>query len=413
MEDSFSTKLRKRTYAHLNDDYTKYYAYFQQEASSVILVLNPSNGNLTEAKHIAYPEAIDGRDTATFAGKFSQNKILMSISSTSPSYHFLDIIDTDTWERNSYSTSNLYVLYGASTIFNTNQIILSYAFVPTLTSIDRFTIQAAYDKLHLTEMFVQSSNTLTDVTSNYTFTDFTFTLNQNPETAATLTVTVNDATLNTNSDKSYKVNANVFSQNTETYTGTVNTTASIGPVQYDCYEVVASSTSSNFTNQLTLLKSDGSALPNWMTFDSTSGIVSTSVPSEISSDTYKINNLYTGELGNSFTLSTNLTIRIVEAEDKDYCFDASSKFMCGFFISLIILTGFILVIVFIVILYSILKKKLNQGVTKVDQDDANDANEVDGNQYEIANATEQQNSNLKADEEAIHVIANDEPDNQV
>ena len=82
-------------------------------------------------------------------------------------------------------------------------------------------------------MFVQSSNTLTDVTSNYTFTDFTFTLNQNPETAGTLTVTVNDATLNTNSDKSYKVNANVFSQNTETYTGIVNTTAS-PEITMDC-----------------------------------------------------------------------------------------------------------------------------------------------------------------------------------
>ena len=129
-----------------------------------------------------------------------------------------------------------------------------------------------------------------------------------------MTITATNATLDTDTDKSCKVNVNIFSDSMETYNGTVNDTTSIGPLKFDCYDVVTAATNANFTNQLTFATKNGSSMASWMSFDSSAGNVSISIPSEISSDNFTITNTYTGVLGNNFTLATDLTINIVEAQ---------------------------------------------------------------------------------------------------
>ena len=75
-----------------------------------------------------------------------------------------------------------------------------------------------------------------------------------------------------------------------------------------------------------------------MAYDSTTGNVSISIPSEVSAYNYTITNTYTGVFGSNFSFGTNLTINITAQvdEDDDYCLNSSSKFLCGLFIFLII-----------------------------------------------------------------------------
>ena len=310
-EDAFSS-LDRSTMSHLNDGLTKYFSIYRQIkiGSSVIIVLDPANGNLTEVKLIGYPDSSLDNSELAVGGKLSNNQILVTYSSASPSHHYIDIINTDTWELISYSSTYL-ILYSHTIIFNSDQIILSYgeAYLS-----DLFSLQTAYDKLHLTEVYNLSTHNLTDITSNYTKETYTDTLTTGSETAQTITVTVNNATLTSDSDKSYKVNVNIFSDSMETYNGTVNDTTSFGPLQFDCYDVVTAATNTNFTNQLTFATKDGSSMVSWISFDSTAGNVSISIPSETSSDNFTITNTYTGVLGNNFTLATDLTINIVEAQ---------------------------------------------------------------------------------------------------
>ena len=308
LEVSFNVDEGRSTFSHLNDALTKYYSIYQQNASSVIFVLNPADGNLTEVKHITYPQSVTGSQP-TYCGRLSDNQIIVSFSSTGYDYQFIDIINTDTWEQISYSSTYL-ILISASPIFNSNQVILSFG---TSSTAGLFSMQAAYDMLNFTEVFTQSTHNLTDVTSNYTIMDFDDNFNTGSESAQALTITAANATLDTDTDKSYKVNVNIFSDSMETYNGTVNDTTPIGPLKFDCYDVVTA-TNANFTNQLTFATKDGSSMASWMSFDSAAGNVSISIPSEVSSDNFTITNTYTGVLGNNFTLATDLTINIVEAQ---------------------------------------------------------------------------------------------------
>lgn len=310
LENAFSSNSARATFSHFNDAFTKFYSIFQQNTSSIITVLDPANGNLTEVKHIAYPQSLSASHSP-FCGKISSNQIIVAFLSSAYDYHFLDIINTETWEHISY-TSTYLVLRAASPIFNSNKIYLTYGLSSTA---DMFTLQAAYDKLHLTELFSQSIHTITDVTTNYTIESYADTLTQGSESVQSLTITAADSDLASNSDKTYKVTVNVFSDNLETYNGTVNDTRIIGPLKFDCYEVITEASSANFTNRLTFGKSDESEIANWMAFNSTTSNVSISVPSEISAENYTLKNTYTGVIVSSFTLGTNLTINITAAED--------------------------------------------------------------------------------------------------
>ena len=227
-EEAFGGNFDRYTISFLNDAFTQFYTIFRQVTTSVIFILNPDTGSLIGVKHISYPESItDSRTTSS--AKLSDNQILLTFLSSDGGSQFVDIINSDTWEKTSYISANIY-LFGSSPIFNTDQVILLYA---ETSSDSFFTLQASYDKLHFTELFNQSTHTLTDITSNYTLNAYSNTLAAISETTTSLTITPTNATLNVNSDKSYKVKVNIFSQNHETYTRVVNTTASIGPLGYD------------------------------------------------------------------------------------------------------------------------------------------------------------------------------------
>ena len=200
----------------------------------------------------------------------------------------------------------------------------------------------------------------------------------------------------------------MHSANVETYNGTVNTTTTLGPIGFNCYDVVTAASSADFTNNITFAQSNGSSLPSWLTFDNTTANVSISNPSEVSSDTYTITNTYTGSLGVTFTLTTNATISIVEDtttnntttttnttatnnttttpdensnEDDDHCLNASSEGFCALFVILIIFGVLALVIIIGAISYCKLRKprvdtNREEQLNQAELNNANNPNEI-------------------------------------
>ena len=148
IEDAFTDYDRKDTYSFLNDDFSKYFAIFQQTTSSVVLAINSTNGSLMEAKRITYPEASISNTSTSYCGKLSDNKLLVSFLSTND-YHYIDILNTDNWDQLSYNTTGNRILYKASPIFNTDQVALFYG------GATNFRLQTAYNKLNYTEIFTQ------------------------------------------------------------------------------------------------------------------------------------------------------------------------------------------------------------------------------------------------------------------
>ena len=202
--------------------------------------------------------------------------------------------------------------------------------------------------------------------------------------------------MTTDSATSYKVTLNVHSANVETYNGTVNTTTTLGPIGFNCYDVVTAASSADFTNNITFAQSNGSSLPSWLTFDNTTANVSISNPSEVSSDTYTITNTYTGSLGTTFTLNKNVTISIVgdtttpeNNEDDNHCLNASSEGFCAFFVILIIFGVLAPVIIVGAILYFKLRKP------RVDANRVEQLNQTEVNNVQDDNLppTHQQNCN--------------------
>ena len=147
IEDAFATVSQKDAYTYLNDDFSKYFAIFQQSMTSVIFVFNSSSGGLMEAKHIAYPATLAGT-TNSYCGKLSNNRMLVSFTSSDP-IHYIDILNTDDWEQLSYTSTKVSALYKVSTLSNSDQIILSYG------TTNYFSLKVAYNKLNLTEVFTE------------------------------------------------------------------------------------------------------------------------------------------------------------------------------------------------------------------------------------------------------------------
>ena len=219
----------------------------------------------------------------------------------------------------------------------------------------------------------RTESTFTNITSNFTFTDETITKSLSTETLSDVSGNdnLNSLTLDSLTNSSYTVTVNIFSENVETYNGTVNSTTALGPIGFDCYDTVTAATTVNFTtNQITFTESNGSSLPSWLTFDTSTANVSISTPSEIYNGTYTQTNTYTGVLGNTFTLQNNAIISLSEEvvnsttnnENKDddgHCLNASSKGLCAFFIFLIVVGALIPVISIGVFLYCKLKKPKN------------------------------------------------------
>ena len=85
-------------------------------------------------------------------GKVSDNTVVYSlISFGSSNFHTIIFLNIDTWETNAYTSESYTVFYGFSQLYNTGQIILLYAY-----NLDKFfSLEAAYDKLHLTEFLTK------------------------------------------------------------------------------------------------------------------------------------------------------------------------------------------------------------------------------------------------------------------
>ena len=264
-------------------------------------------------------------------------------------------------------------------------------------------------------MKYRTDSTFGNITSNFTFAAETITGAASTDTLSDISGSLTPAAINmtTDSATSYKVTLNVHSANVETYNGTVNNATSFGPIGFDCYDVVTTASSANFTNNITFAQSNGSSLPSWLTFDNTTANVSISSPSAVSSDTYTITNTYTGSLGVTFTLTTNATISIVEEittnntvnnttnnttttpdennnKDDDHCLNASSEGLCAFFVILIIFGVLAPVIIIGAIIYFKLRKP------KVDTNRAEQLNQTEVNNVQDDNLppTHQQNGDL-------------------
>ena len=205
---------------------------------------------------------------------------------------------------------------------------------------------------------------------------------------------------------------NVFSSSVETYNGTVNSTTALGPIGFDCYEVVTAASTANFTNNITFAQSSGSSLPSWLTFDTSTANVSISNPSAVSNDTYTITNTYTGVLGSTFTLQTNAIISLAEEvvtnttsnnennSDDDHCMNASSGGLCIFYIVLIAFGAFILIAILVLSIYCKFKKPRTD-MTRVNQ---SECNEPDYNQVQNRQTLGQENNGPNAEDLGIHKI---------
>ena len=258
-------------------------------------------------------------------------------------------------------------------------------------------------------MIYRTANTvISNVTSNFTLNNLPISHTDESESTISSSITPSNQTLNVDDDLTYNVTANIFSSSVESYSGST----SVGPLQFDCYDVVTSANNANFTNQLTLTQSDGSALPGWMTFDPSTAMITVSNTSDIAATTYILTNTYTGLLSN-ISYAANVSITFTEEvvnntntnntnanntnnenkDDDDYCLSASSKATCGIFIGLIILGASGIFVITGIVIYKIIKAKRNSNsdMTKIDQVDNENNDQVD-----------QQNDNQNPETLGIH-----------
>ena len=84
---------------------------------------------------------------------------------------------------------------------------------------------------------------------------------------------------NLDNNFSYNVAANIYS--VESYSGS----SSVGPLRFSCYDAFLTNSNVNFTNNLSLTQSDGSAIPSWMAFNSSTGTITVSNTSDIPATT--------------------------------------------------------------------------------------------------------------------------------
>ena len=225
----------------------------------------------------------------------------------------------------------------------------------------------------------RSTNTLTDVSNNYTFVNFTSSHTDGSDTTELKTISLSDRNLTKDTQKSYEVTVNIFSQDVEVYNHTVNTSATIGPLNFDCYSVTTAASDSNFNNTLTFSQAEGQSLPSWLTFNSTTANASISDPTALSSDSYTIANSYVGVVAN-FTLNTNLTINIIEEtsttnnntnNDEDHCLGTSSEALCGVLVTVIIIIALIPIIAIGAIVYCKYKKRPQGDRSRINENEQN------------------------------------------
>ena len=131
-------------------DSSKYFAIVQLETTIFVADFDPANGNLNEAREIAFPSLTFTSQELNAGGAASDNMLVCSTLTSSSQYHIITFINTDSWTLTSFKASGGSItLLGFSEFFNTDQIVLAY----DKDSSEFFSIQASYDKLNYTELY--------------------------------------------------------------------------------------------------------------------------------------------------------------------------------------------------------------------------------------------------------------------
>ena len=199
------------------------------------------------------------------------------------------------------------------------------------------------------------------------------------------TVTPSDSTFSIDNNVSYNLTANIYNSSVESYSGS----SSVGPLKATCYDASSTASNANFTNNLSLTQSDGSAIPSWMAFNSSTGTITVSNTSNIAATTYILTNMYTGIYG-SITFTNNVSITFTEAvtnttvnngtnpesNDDEHCMNASSEKLCVVYVVVTIIGSLMAIIGVAILLYCVLKKKPNNDVIRIEQHSVEEPNYV-------------------------------------
>ena len=127
---------------------TEYTVIHQLYDSAFLIVLNATNGNKIIAKEFQYPSLTVSNYQIHASGKVSDAKVV--IGSFGVNFHLLTIVDVVTWVANTFYAANSGItIQSFVPLFSTDQIILMYQGANS----EYYTLQTAYDKLNMTEMF--------------------------------------------------------------------------------------------------------------------------------------------------------------------------------------------------------------------------------------------------------------------
>ena len=143
----YTDQADRNSYNYLNDDSTKYFSLNIGSGSFNVIVLHPDNGSHIATK-IVTPSATSFSEVHS-NGRFSNNMLLIHVGQGSPSSENLIFVNTDDWTSTTYISTYNRILYNHSPMFNSDQIVL----LLTDVVLDYYTLQTAYDKLHLTEFY--------------------------------------------------------------------------------------------------------------------------------------------------------------------------------------------------------------------------------------------------------------------
>ena len=141
--------------------------------------------------------------------------------------------------------------------------------------------------------------------------------------------------------------------------------------------MMTSPNNGSFSNNLSFAQSQSNGLPSWLSFDRSTGNITSTDPETLGSDTYTITNTYTGVSGSSITFTTDLNITVIEYiasnttvdnstvdnttvtnntssnsnNDEKHCFGRSSEAACGIVITAIVLGLLVPIIAITVLVY--------------------------------------------------------------
>ena len=139
------------SFNYVNDDSSKYISLTRGTHDVNIIVLHPSNGSHIATKIIDNPTS-NQISQMHGNGRYSNNILLIHITEIvgTTFYNYLTFVNTDDWNVTTYTSGLLRRLYNFAPMFSTDQVIL---LINNIFSSRQYTIQAAYDKLHMTEFY--------------------------------------------------------------------------------------------------------------------------------------------------------------------------------------------------------------------------------------------------------------------